>query len=230
MVPIKIARWRDVLKPDLIIFDCDGVLVDSEKVANEVISQQLARVGWVLTPKECMQRFMGMNIREMEPLITAHLGHDLPPNWSQTLANAVMEAMKTRAVLMPGADEVLAKVTQMGQDWRIASNSSDGEMEVKFAATGLTEITRGRYISAGRVIAKGGRAKPAPDVYLEAAKDAHVDPKNCIVVEDSPLGARAAVAAGMTCYGLDPHGDGAALKAEGVKNVFHRLDEIFGVI
>lgn len=218
------------MKPDLIIFDCDGVLIDSEQVASDVISQELAKLGWSLTPQECMTRFLGMNITEMQPLVAAHLGHDLPLNWPQTLAQAIMEAMKTRAVLMPGAAQVLEKVNQMGVDWRIASNSSDAEMAVKFACTGLSEITKGRAISAARVIAKGGKAKPAPDVYLEAAQDAAVAPSRCIVVEDSPLGARAAVAAGMICYGLAPQSDGGALKAEGVRAVFHRLDEIFGVI
>ena len=218
------------MKIDLIIFDCDGVLVDSEVVANQVIARELTKLGWVMTPAESVKNFLGMNITDMQPIIEAHLGRALPKDWPKELAASVIHEMKTRTVLMPGALEVLKKVTQDGFDWRIASNSSDAEMEVKFACTGLTDIVKGRYISASKVIAKGGKAKPAPDVYLEAAKDAGVAPQNCIVVEDSPLGVRAAVAADMTCYGLDPHGDGAGLKAEGAKAIFHQLDEIFGVI
>lgn len=218
------------MKIDLIIFDCDGVLVDSEVVANQVIARELTKLGWKMTPEESVKNFLGMNITDMQPIIEAHLGRALPKEWPKELATSVIAEMKTKTVLMPGAVEVLKKVTKDGLDWRIASNSSDAEMEVKFACTGLTEIVKGRYISAGRVIAKGGKAKPAPDVYLEAAKEAGVAPENCIVVEDSPLGVRAAVAAGMTCYGLDPHGDGAALKAEGAKSIFHQLDEIFGVM
>lgn len=218
------------MRPDLIIFDCDGVLVDSEKVASEVIAKELTGLGWHMTPAESYKQFLGMNITDMQPMIEAHLGHHLPPDWPKQLAAIMIAAMKTKTVLIPGADEVLKKVTEMGFDWRIASNSSDAEMAVKFACTGLTDIVKGRYISAGSVIEKGGKPKPAPDVYLQAARDAGVMPQNCLVVEDSPLGARAAVAAGMVCYGLNPHGDDAALKAEGAKGVFRRLDEIYGVI
>lgn len=227
---IKIALGRKILKPDLIIFDCDGVLVDSETIANQVIAKNLTSLGWMMTPEDSVKNFLGMNIKDMQPIIEARLGRALPENWSKGLAASVIEEMKTKTKLMPGAMEVLKKVTEMGFDWRIASNSSDEEMVVKFACVGLTDIVKGRYISAGRVIARGGRPKPAPDVYLEAAKEAGVDASHCLVVEDSPLGARAAVAAGMVCYGLDPHGEGAALKAAGVKAVFHRLDEIYGVI
>lgn len=227
---IKIARGRKKLKPDLIIFDCDGVLVDSEAIASQVIAQDLTALGWKMTPEESLKRFLGMNITDMQPIIEAHLGQTLPKSWPKELAARVMEAMKTKTRLMPGAEQVLKKVTEMDLDWRIASNSSDAEMQVKFACTGLTALVEGRYISASRVIAKGGKAKPAPDIYLEAAREAGVAPARCLVVEDSPLGARAAVAAGMACYGLDPHGEGEALRAEGVKGIFHRLDEIFGVI
>lgn len=218
------------MKPDLIIFDCDGVLVDSEAIANQVIARELTTLGWSMTPQESVRNFLGMNITDMQPIIESHLGRSLPKEWSKELAGCIIQEMKTKTVLMPGAADVLKKITDLGLNWRIASNSSDAEMEVKFACTGLTEIVKGRCISAGRVIAKGGKAKPAPDVYLEAAADAEVDPQFCIVVEDSQLGVRAAVAAGMLCYGLDPHGDGEKLKAVGVKGIFHHLDEIFGVI
>lgn len=218
------------MRPDLIIFDCDGVLVDSEAVANQVIAKNLTALGWKMTAEESVQNFLGMNLADMKPMIETHIGHVLPKEWAKQLANDMIEEMKTKTTLMPGADEVLKKLMKIGMNWRIASNSSDAEMDVKFACTGLTEIVKGRYISAGRVIAQGGKAKPAPDIYLQAAKEAGSIPQNCIVVEDSPLGVRAAVAAGMVCYGLSPHGDGAALKAEGAKDVFHRLDEIYGVI
>ena len=218
------------MRPDLIIFDCDGVLIDSEALASRLVAQEMTALGWDMDANEAMRRFIGMSISDMEPIIETQLGRVLPPGWRVGLAEALIEALKQEAVLIPGADEMLARVTQMGFDWRVASNSSDEEMAVKFSRTGLTALTQGRCVSAASVIARGGKAKPAPDVFLAAAEDAKTPPERCIVLEDSRLGARAAVAAGMKCYGFDPHGDGEALLAEGAVGIFRKLEDIFGVL
>lgn len=180
--------------------------------------------------KEAMRHFIGMNISDMQPIIEAKLGRLLPDEWRGALAAKLIDALAAEAVLIQGADDMLHRVTAMGFDWRVASNSSDEEMKVKFIRCGLAGLTKGRCVSAASVIARGGKAKPAPDVFLAAAADAKTPPERCIVVEDSPLGMRGAVAAGMVGYGFDPHGDGTALLAEGAKAVFRRLDEIFGVL
>ncbi|MBU6418785.1 MAG: HAD-IA family hydrolase [Proteobacteria bacterium] len=218
------------MPPDLIIFDCDGVLIDSEMVASRVVAAEMTSLGWEMTPEDSMRQFLGMNLSDMVPMIEARLGILLPDGWRRDMADKLIDALSEEAVPIPGADEMLKRVTAMGFDWRVASNSSDEEMAVKFARTGLTELTAGRCVSAASVIAKGGKAKPAPDVFLAAAEDAKIRPERCIVLEDSRLGMRGAVAAGMICYGFDPHGDGAALRAEGAAAVFSRLDEIFGVL
>lgn len=218
------------MPPDLIIFDCDGVLIDSETVASRVVAEEITAQGWTMDAKEAMRQFLGMNIGDMQPKIETRLGRPLGLEWRADMAQRLINALAEESVLIPGADEMLKRVTALGFEWRIASNSSDEEMAVKFERTGLLEITRGRAISAARVIARGGRAKPAPDVFLEAAADAKIVPERCIVLEDSRLGMRGAVAAGMTGYGFDPHGDGAALLEEGAKAVFRNLDEIFGVL
>lgn len=217
------------MNPELIIFDCDGVLIDSEGVAATVIAQELTTLGWAMDAETSMRLFMGMSITDMEPLIEAKTGRALPPEWRPALARKLVAALGTQSKLIPGASEILRDVTARGINWRIASNSSDEEMEVKFARTGLTHLTQGRAHSAASVIAKGGRAKPAPDVFLAAAASANVPPAKCIVLEDSPLGVTGAVAAGMTCYGFAPHGGGANLLAAGATSVFTRLDEILGV-
>jgi HAD superfamily hydrolase (TIGR01509 family) len=217
------------MKPELIIFDCDGVLIDSEGVASTVIAAELTALGWAMDAQDSMDLFIGMSITDMEPIIEARLGHPLPTGWRPALAQKLVDALSTQSKLIPGAAEILADVTALGIDWRIASNSSDEEMAVKFARTGLTALTQGRAHSAASVIARGGRAKPAPDVFLAAAASANVPPARCIVLEDSALGVTGAVAAGMTCYGFAPHGGGAALRAAGAKTIFTRLDEILGV-
>lgn len=215
--------------PQLIIFDCDGVLIDSENIASSIIAQELTALGWTMDAEESMRLFIGMSITDMEPVIETRLGRKLSPHWRPALAQKLLVALGEHSKPIPGAAEMLREVTARGIDWRIASNSSDEEMEVKFARTGLQDLTRGRAHSAASVIARGGRAKPAPDIFLAAAASAGVGAKNCIVLEDSALGVTGAVAAGMTCYGFAPHGGGQALLAAGATRIFTRLDEIFGV-
>jgi HAD superfamily hydrolase (TIGR01509 family) len=217
------------MNPELIIFDCDGVLIDSEGVASTVIAQELTTLGWAMDATASMDLFIGMSITDMEPIIETKLGRKLPQGWRPELAEKLVVALGTQSKLIPGAADLLHEVTTRGINWRIASNSSDEEMAVKFARTGLATLTQGRAHSAASVIARGGRAKPAPDVFLAAAASAAVPPERCIVLEDSALGVKGAVAAGMTCYGFAPHNNGAALLAAGAKTVFTRLDEILGV-
>ena len=218
------------MPPELIIFDCDGVLIDSEGVAASVIAADLSALGWSMTPSQSMDIFLGMSIMDMEPMIEVRLGRRLPGGWRGRLAEKLVVALGTESRLIPGAREMLLRVNELGIPWRVASNSSDEEMAVKFSRTGLAELTAGRIHAAATIVANGGRAKPAPDVFLAAALAEEISPENCIVLEDSPLGVTGAVAAGMTCYGFAPHGDGAALFRAGARDVFRHLHDLFGVI
>jgi HAD superfamily hydrolase (TIGR01509 family) len=123
--------------------------------------------------------------------------------------------MSLSAEPMPGAREALEAVSGLGLPWRIASNSSHLEMTAKFGRTGWRALVAGRVHSAVDLIASGGKAKPAPDVFLAAAAAQTVEPAHCLVIEDSVAGVTAALAAGMDCLGLVPHGDGAALREVG---------------
>jgi HAD superfamily hydrolase (TIGR01509 family) len=218
------------MAPELVIFDCDGVLIDSEIIASRLVAHELTQLGWQMTPDDALQRFMGMSIGDMQPLIEAKLGQALAHDWRQDMAEKLVQTMAAEAQLIPGADAMLEKITALGVNWCIASNSSQAEMVAKFTRTGLTHLTNGRMYSAASVVARGGRAKPAPDVFLAAAAAASAVPERCIVLEDSQPGVTGAVAAGMTCYGFAPHGDGAALRAAGAHAIFSTLDEIFGVL
>ncbi len=218
------------MPPDLIIFDCDGVLIDSEVIASEVVSQDLTALGWPLSAEDAMGLFVGMNITNMVPIIEARLGRPLPPGWVPDIAEKLVEGMRQGARLIEGAAELLHEVTNRGIPWRVASNSSTKELEAKFTRTGLTGLTEGRCFSATYILAQGGRPKPAPDLYLAAARDAGIPPRRCVVLEDSPLGVRGAVAAGMVCYGFAPHGPAAPLLAEGAKEVFTTLSQFSGVL
>jgi len=211
------------MRPELIIFDCDGVLIDSEGVASRIVAANLTELGWKMDEAEARRLFLGMSIIDMQPMIEAHLKHPLPDDWRRGLADELIEALATESRLIPGAREMLEMVNVMAIDWRVASNSSDEEMCVKFLATGLDDLVKGRAFAAAR----WGRPKPAPDVYLAAARDAKVAPGRCLVIEDSALGVSGAVAAGMVVYGFDPHGAGEPLKAAGAALVLHELDELF---
>ncbi len=218
------------MRPELIIFDCDGVIIDSEGVASQVCAEDISALGWQMTAWQAQDYFLGMSITDMQPMIEAKLGRTLPASWRPGLAEKLVAALGTHSKLIPGAREMLERVNSLGIPWCIASNSSDEELAVKFSRTGITGLTDGRAYSAASVIAKGGRAKPAPDLFLAAAAGAQTPPQNCLVLEDSALGVTGAVAAGMTCYGFSPHGGGAHLLAAGARAVWQNLEDLFGAI
>ena len=199
----------------LVIFDCDGVLVDSEGPAAQVSAREVSALGWPMTADEAMARFIGLRLSDMPALVTAHTGRPVPPGWVEHLRDRMIEAFANDMQPMPGAAAALRATTALGLPYRVASNSSHEEMRVKFARTGLAQLVEGRVHSA-RDVAAG---KPAPDVFLAAAAAESVAPEACIVVEDSLPGIRGAMAAGMTCIGLDPHGPGDALRAAGARPI-----------
>ncbi len=199
----------------MVIFDCDGVLIDSEALCNRVVAAFLTEAGWPMTAAECEQRFIGMSFYDMKPVIEARLGHDLGFAWVDRLVIAVTETMARESEPMPGARAALHAVSAMGRPWRIASNSSHAEMDAKFSRAGWTDLVAGRLHSSTDVIALGGAGKPAPDLFLATAAAENISPEHCLVIEDSVHGATAARDAGMACLALVPRGDGGPLRATG---------------
>ena len=181
------------VKLRLVIFDCDGVLVNSEPVANRVVAEMLSAEGWVMTPHEADRRFLGMSFPDIVPMVEAQLGRALVAGWEGRLVAAVMRALAAESVAIPGAIEALHAVTALGLPWRIASNSSHGEMALKFRCIGLSDLVAGRLHSFEDV----ARGKPHPDPFLLAAASLAIAPEHCLVIEDAFTGIRAAHAAGM---------------------------------
>jgi HAD superfamily hydrolase (TIGR01509 family) len=200
-----------LIVPALIVFDCDGVLVDSEPVASRVTARLLTALGWPMTDAEANARFLGMALPDMCPVIEARIGK-LPADFERQLSAALIAALSREALPIAGAAEVLRALAASGVPVRVASNSSRAEMAAKFAATGLASLVAGRLHSFEDVLAAGGRGKPAPDLYLAAAAAEGVRPADCLVIEDSVPGVQAAVAAGMACLGFAPS-DGMGLDA-----------------
>ena len=205
------AMARRTMPLRLVIFDCDGVLVNSEPVANRVVAEILTAEGWVMTPPEADSRFLGMSFPDIMPMVEAELGRKLAVGWEHQLVTAVMRALATESVPIPGALEALHAVTALGLPWRIASNSSHREMAVKFACISVTDLVAGRLHSFEDV----ARGKPAPDLFLAAAAAEGLPPDACVVIEDSTTGARAAAAAGMMCLGFGTGAQADALRAAG---------------
>ncbi|HEY0423666.1 MAG TPA: HAD-IA family hydrolase [Rhodopila sp.] len=199
----------------LVIFDCDGVLIDSEALCNRVVSEELTRQGWAITPTDCHRRFVGLTFADTKEVAEAHLGRSLGPGWIDTITQRVTEVMAEEANLIAGARQALEATIAMGLPFRVASNSSRQEMAAKFARTGLASLIGNRIHSAHDLIAAGKRGKPAPDLFLEAAKAENVRPEACLVIEDSLAGVQAAMAAGMNCLGFSPEDDGAHLRLAG---------------
>jgi HAD superfamily hydrolase (TIGR01509 family) len=211
------------MRPELVIFDCDGVLIDSEEIASKLVAQNLTALGWAMTTEEAMGHFLGMSIVDMVPMVEARLRRSVPDGWRAALAAELVSALGREVTLIPHARETLEQVNALGIAWRVASNSSDEELAVKFAHTGLSDLTAGRTHSGTNRV--GVRPKPAPDVYLDAALSAGAAPERCLVLEDSRLGVAGAVAAGMVCHGFAPHGGGAELRAAGAVKVVRSLPE-----
>lgn len=180
--------------PELVIFDCDGVLVDSEKIAVTIDRRMLADLGWQLSQDEIVERFVGRSFADMAADISAHLGHPLPDGWDTRYRQLYREAFEAELTPVDGITEAL---DALALPVCVASSTSHRGLQHTLGLTGLHERFAGRIFSAEDVT----RGKPAPDLFLHAAHSLGVEPSRCAVVEDSPYGVAAARAAGMRAYG-----------------------------
>lgn len=186
----------------LVIFDCDGVLIDSEPLSRRIIAAEAAAFGWTLSDADA-QAYTGMAWSALIPAFERATGRRMAPDWAASVQARCVAAMQAGEVhLMPGAAEALDAVLALGLKLRVASNSSHEEMAVKFGHTGLMPRLAGLLHSARDVL----RAKPAPDLFLAAASAEGVPPDACLVIEDSRPGITAAHAAGMRCIAYAPDG------------------------
>jgi len=184
-------RWPE---PELVIFDCDGVLVDSEKIAVRIDVAMLADLGWPMAEEEVVERFVGRSYADMGRDIAEHLGRPLPEGWNEPYRQLYREAFDRELTPVDGIVEALDALTLPSC---VASSTSHGGLRHTLGLTGLYERFAGRIFSATEV----ARGKPAPDLFLHAARTLGVEPRRCVVVEDSRYGVEAARAAGMRAFG-----------------------------
>ena len=209
---------------DAVLFDCDGVLVDSEAITNRVLTQMLIERGWAITPAETMHIFLGKSVMDEAALIEERTGTAVTEAWMALFRQRRNDALERELVEIPGAS-IAVRTLHRALDGRIAvaSGADLPKVELQLAKVGLSDYFAGRMFS-GQDLPRG---KPHPDVYLAAAAALGVDPRRCAVIEDTVTGATAGIAAGATVFGYSPHQPGhasaAALLDTGVTHVFRDM-------
>jgi HAD superfamily hydrolase (TIGR01509 family) len=212
-------------RPRLVIFDCDGVLVDSEPVANRILGQMLREVGLELTQEQIFQNFVGYSLPHCLRIIAGMLGRPPPENFLRDLQARTFAAFKTELRAMPGIELALDALDAARVPFCVASSGDHEKMNTTLGITGLLPRFAGRIFSVTQV----AHGKPAPDIYLFAAKQLGVEPASCGVVEDTPPGVKAGVAAGMTVFGFCAFTPAEKLRAAGAHRTcddMQRLAEI----
>jgi HAD superfamily hydrolase (TIGR01509 family) len=182
----------------LVLFDCDGVLVDSERLVIDIDVAAVTAAGWPMTREEAIEAFVGRSNADVVAMIEAQLGHPLPPDWDAAWEADYRRVFDELLEPVPGVRAAVEQVVARGRRTCVASSGSHDKMRRTLARTGLAELFEGRIFSATEV----ERGKPAPDLFLHAASRMQVDPGRCVVVEDSRYGVAAARSAGMRVVGF----------------------------
>ncbi|MFD5149103.1 HAD family hydrolase [Streptomyces sp. NPDC058401] len=183
---------------DLVIFDNDGVLVDSEPLANSILAGYLTELGHPTSYEESLRDYMGAAVHRIHDLVRERTGQALPADFDSTLHARTFAAFERELKPVPGVGEVLAALVESGTAYCLASSGSHERIRVGHRAAGLDEWFEEEWIFSSEDVGKG---KPAPDLFLHAADQMGVAPAKCVVIEDSPLGVQAALAAGMDVFG-----------------------------
>ncbi|MFF5574246.1 HAD family hydrolase [Streptomyces luteogriseus] len=187
------------MRYDLVIFDNDGVLVDSEPISNRLLAAYLTDLGHPTSYEESIRDYMGSAMHRIHELVLERTGQRLPEDFDDVFHARVFTAFEQELVAVAGAADVLEKLAADGVPYCVASSGSHERIRVGHRTTGLDRWFDEKRIFSSQDV---GRGKPAPDLFLYAAERMGVPPERCVVVEDSPLGVRAAVAAGMDVYGF----------------------------
>jgi HAD superfamily hydrolase (TIGR01509 family) len=216
---------------EAVLFDCDGVLVDSERITNAVLRDMLEELGWTLTSEECMRLFIGKAVKDERGLIEAHTGQPLTEDW------LVRFRERRNVGLMHGVQPIRGAVAAVALlherfEGRIAcaSGADRFKVELQLDKCGLMPYFEGRVFSGHEL----PRSKPAPDVYLAAAAALRITAAHCAVIEDTATGVAAGVAAGATVFGYSPaeagHDAPQILRDAGALRIFTDMAQLPGML
>lgn len=211
-------------EPGLIIFDCDGVLVDSEIIACRIDAECLNEIGIAISVDEIATRYIGVSAAAIFADVETRFARKLPADFGDTLSTRLVEAFTAELKAVPGIEDALDRISYATC---VASSSDPARIERSLLLTGLLPRFHARLFSAKSVAC----GKPAPDLFLLAAERMDTDPRDCLVVEDSIPGVEAGVAAGMTVIGFTggshcPPGHDAALRKAGAVTVCSRAADL----
>ncbi|MEV7089701.1 HAD family hydrolase [Streptomyces sp. NPDC093085] len=228
------------MRYELVIFDNDGVLVDSERLSNTILAGYLTELGHPATYEECVRDFMGAALHRVHDLVAERTGQRLPDEFDEVLHSRIFAAFERELTPVDGVVDVVEKLAADGVPYCLASSGSHERIRVGHRKTGLDRLFPHRESSEGgesggdgvaNVVFSAqdvGRGKPAPDLFLHAAARMGVAPERCVVVEDSPLGVQAAVAAGMDVFAFTAMTPAA--KLAGATGYFATMDELLALL
>jgi HAD superfamily hydrolase (TIGR01509 family) len=206
---------------ELVIFDCDGVLVDSDRISLRIQAEWISALGLEMSYEDCVRDFLGLGMSATLRILAERLGRPVPEGWETELDGAVRDGFRRELTPVPGIIEALKEIELPAC---VASSGSQEKMRLTLGLTGLWDRFAGRIFSADEV----KRGKPAPDLFLHAASRMSTPPERCIVVEDSPFGIAAAKAAGMSALGFAAATPAARL--DGADAVFTAMEDLPGLI
>lgn len=185
-------------RPALVLFDCDGVLVDTERLTVGVEARVLTELGWTITAQEVVDRWMGRSSAAQLADLESRLGAELAQRFDELTTAELHTTFERELTAVDGVVQLLDHLDEQGVATCVASSGTHDRMRRTLGITGLAGRFDGRVFSATEV----SHGKPAPDLFLHAAAAMDVEPSSCAVIEDSVYGVRAGVAAGMTVYGF----------------------------
>ena len=211
-------------KFEAVLFDCDGVLVDSESITNGVLRDMLEEQGWKLSAEECMRLFIGKAVKDEAATIEAHTGQPLTDAWMLRFRERRNAGLVARVQPIRGAVQAAAAIHALyGGRIACASGADRFKVELQMDKCGLMPFFQGRIFSGHEM----PRSKPAPDVYLAAAAHLGAAGERCLVIEDTTTGVTAGVAAGATVWAYCPSPEhGAALRQAGARQLFGDMAEL----
>jgi HAD superfamily hydrolase (TIGR01509 family) len=212
----------------LVIFDCDGVLVDSETISNGVLAQMLTAEGLPTTLAQARRDYQGLLLSEVLSRAQERLGRQLAPGWLARYERERAEVFRRELRPVPGAAETVQRVAAAGVAVCVASQGKLEKTRLSLALTGLDALFPADALFSAHTVPRG---KPHPDLFLHAARSIGAPPAACVVIEDTPSGVAAAVAARMRVLGYVADSDEHALRRAGAEIVraLHHIPPLLGL-